>query len=70
MFSGLMSKLYILLGAGLVVSYLTVEVRGMVFSGTDDAPSVYSGRSSSGRSGRSGGGGGVFFWGSGYRGGK
>lgn len=65
-----MSKLYLLLGAGLVVSYFTMEVRGMVFSGTDKRPSVYSSKSSSGRSGRSGGGGGVFFWGSGYRGGK
>lgn len=69
MFGGLMSKLYLLLGAGLITTYLSWEVRGTVFTGTDKRPSVYSSRSSGGRSG-SGGGGGVFFWGSGYRGGK
>lgn len=68
MFSGLMAKIYLLLGTGLIVTYCTWEVRGVVFSGTDTRPSMSSG-SSGGRSGRSGGGG-VFFWGSGYRGGK
>lgn len=69
MFASLWTKLYLALGVGAILSYATVEVRGMVFSGTDRAPSLYSGSSSSGsRSG--GGGGGVFFWGSGYRGGK
>lgn len=45
--------------------YFGVETRGMVFSGTDERPSraVRSG-------GSRGGGGGVFFWGTGYRGGK
>lgn len=65
-----MTKLYLLLGAGLITTYFTWEVRGKVFSGTDKRPSVYSSRSSSGTSGRRSGGGGVFFWGSGYRGGK
>lgn len=70
MFSGLLAKLYLLMGAGLIATYFTWEVRGTVFSGTDKRPSVYSSKSSGGRSGRSGGGGGVFFLGSGYRGGK
>ncbi len=69
MFSGLMAKFYLLMGAGLIATYFTWEVRGTVFSGTDARPSLSSGQSSGGRSGRSGGGG-VFFWGSGYRGGK
>jgi hypothetical protein len=60
------SKLYLLAGGALLVGYLAIETRGMVFSGTDSKPSLYSGGGGSG--GR--GGGGVIFWGSGYRGGK
>jgi len=64
MFEGKLAKLYVLVGAGLLVGYLGAEMRGMIWSGTDTFPGY-----SSGGSGRSGGGG-VFFWGSGYRGGK
>jgi hypothetical protein len=67
MFEGLLAKLYLLCGAGLLVGYLGAELRGAVFSGTDGRPSPYAGSSGSGSGG---GGGGVFFWGSGYRGGK
>jgi hypothetical protein len=49
-------------GAALLVGYLGIESRGMVFSGTDTKPSLYTGGGGSG-------GGGVF-WGTGYRGGK
>ena len=67
MFDGLLAKLYMLVGAGLLVGYVGAELRGTVYSGTDARPSPYaSGSSGSGRSG----GGGVFVWGSGYRGGK
>ena len=66
------SKLYLLAGGVLMVGYLSVEARGVVFSGTDSKPGVRS--ASSRRSGGSGrrrrGGGSTFFWGSGYRGGK
>lgn len=70
MLSGVLPKLYALLALGLIGTYFTMEVKGAVFSGTDRRPSQY--QTSSGRSGRSGGsgGGGVFFWGTGYRGGK
>ena len=66
LFSGALAKFYVLVGGGLLVTYVVIETRGVVFAGTDRRPStsaVYSG-------GRSGGGGGIFFWGSGYRGGK
>lgn len=70
--SGALAKLYLLAGGALLVGYLAIESRGVVFAGTDAKPSIYSSRrsggSSSSRRGR--GGGGVFFWGSGYRGGK
>ena len=60
-----MSKLYLLAGGALLVAYLGIETRGMVFSGTDAKPSIYDRGG-----GRGSGGGGVIFWGSGYRGGK
>ena len=59
-----MSKLYLIAGGALLVAYLGIETRGMVFSGTDVKPSIYD------STGGGRGGGGVFFWGSGYRGGK
>ena len=65
--TGLLAKFYLLAGAGVLVGFLAVETRGMVFSGTDGPLSTQSARSVDGRS-RSGGG--VFFFGSGYRGGK
>lgn len=67
---GMFSKMYLVIGATVLFGYLVTEVRGTVFSGTDSRPTFSSG----GRGGRSGGGrsggGGVFFFGSGYRGGK
>jgi hypothetical protein len=60
-----MSKLYALVGLALIVGYLAVETRGMIFSRTDTKPSRYDGSGGGG-----GGGGGAVFWGSGYRGGK
>lgn len=71
--SGALAKIYLLAGGALMVGYLAMETRGVVFSGTDSKPAIYSSRGrrggrSSTRRGR--GGGGVFFWGSGYRGGK
>ncbi len=62
-----MSKIYAVIGSALLAAYLTIEVRGIVFSSATDTKGSI-GRSS--RGGRSSGGGGVFFWGSGYRGGK
>lgn len=61
-----MSILHAVFGLVLVGGYLAVEQRGMVFSGTDERPAPPSVRGGSGR----GSGGGVFFFGSGYRGGK
>lgn len=64
--SGALAKFYVLVGGALIVTYLVIEIRGVVFAGTDRRPSadlVFSG-------GRRGGGGGIFFWSSGYRGGK
>ena len=58
-----MSKLYLIAGAALLCGYLGIEARGMVFSGTDSKPSLYTG-------GGGGSGGGGVFWGTGYRGGK
>lgn len=60
-----MSVLQGILVAVVLVGYIGAEARGMVFSSTDGRPSptVQGGRSR-------GGGGGVFFWGTGYRGGK
>jgi hypothetical protein len=60
----MMAKLYLLAGGALLVGYLAIESRGVVFSGTDSKPSMVDGS----RGGR--GGGGTFFWGTGYRGGK
>jgi hypothetical protein len=58
-----MSKLYLIAGGALLIGYLAMETRGLVFSGTDTKPSIYSG-------GGGRGGGGAVFWGTGYRGGK
>jgi hypothetical protein len=60
-----MSKLYLIAGGVLLIGYLGIETRGMVFSATDAKPSIHRGGGGSGR-----GGGGVVFWGTGYRGGK
>ena len=69
MLSGLMSKFYLIVGGVMLFTYVSMELRGTIFSDTDRRPSAYASRSSGG--GRSGGGGGgIFFWGSGYRGGK
>jgi hypothetical protein len=57
-----MVRLNLVVGALLVLAYLVVSIRGVVFSGTDERPRPYASRSS--------GGGGIHFWGSGYSGGK
>ncbi len=69
---GMFSKMYLAIGATVLFGYFVTEMRGTVFSGTDSRPSPSSGRSGKGGrgSGRRRGGGGVFFFGSGYRGGK
>ncbi|MBX2810297.1 MAG: hypothetical protein KTR25_00740 [Myxococcales bacterium] len=53
-----------MVGVIVILGYLLVESRGIIFSETDQRP-VYG---HYGRSGRRGGN--IFFWGSGYRGGK
>ncbi len=58
-----MSKLYVLAGSALLIGYLAIESRGMIFAGTDSKPSLYTGRGG-------GRGGGTVLWGTGYRGGK
>lgn len=63
-----MNVLYYVVGIGLLVSYAGTQFRGAVFSGSDSRSAITA--ASGGRSGGSRGGGGVFFWGSGYRGGK
>lgn len=67
MFSGGLAKFYMFVSGVLLVTYIVIESRGMIFAGSDRRPSAYM-VSSGGRSG--GGGGGIFYWGSGYRGGK
>ncbi len=63
----MMTKIYMVLGGAVLVTYLSITARGVVFSGTDDRPS-YSERSQTGRNtGRRTG----FWWGvGGFRGGK
>lgn len=60
-----MLKLYWVIGALTLAGYLSLEAQGVIFGGTDPRPGI--GMASSGGGSR---GGGVFFTGSGYRGGK
>lgn len=62
-----MPKLYWIFGSALLVAYLFVEARGMVFSGTDGPSGAYAVTSGGQRSPR---GFGFFIFGTGYRGGK
>jgi hypothetical protein len=57
-----MQRLNLVAGVVVVLAYLVISVRGVVFAGTDERPRPFASRSS--------GGGGVHFWGSGYSGGK